>query len=96
MNDCPSFLTGGGFSPGSCGLYFFVFLLVQNLQFEQQLQESDLGARMSAAFKSILDRGMEKAIIIGTDVPDIESTTVEAAFDALNHNDVRAVAYSST
>ena len=56
-------------------------------QFFKRLQEgSDLGQRMSNAFQEIL-AAHDKAVIIGSDCPGIDSDILNEAFDALDRND---------
>jgi hypothetical protein len=47
-----------------------------------------IGDRMSDAFERVFSSGAEKAVLIGTDVPDIYAHTVTAAFDLLRETDV--------
>jgi hypothetical protein len=47
-----------------------------------------IGERMSNAFERVFSGGAEKAVLIGTDVPDISGDTVTAAFDLLHETDV--------
>jgi len=50
---------------------------------------SDLGERMSNAFKEILqEKGCKKCIIIGTDCPEIDTTLIENAFGVLKEKDI--------
>ena len=50
---------------------------------------SDLGERMSNAFKEILqEKGCKKCIIVGTDCPEIDTTLIENAFDVLKEKDI--------
>jgi uncharacterized protein len=50
--------------------------------------KGDLGMRMSAAMKSAFSRGMDSAIIIGTDCPSLNSDLIAEAFQMLNQNDL--------
>ena len=43
----------------------------------------DLGARMDAAFGAAFERGARKAVLVGSDVPQLGRTHVGQAFDAL-------------
>jgi hypothetical protein len=47
-----------------------------------------IGDRMSDAFERVFLSGAEKAVLIGTDVPDINGGTVTAAFNLLQETDV--------
>ncbi|TXD48051.1 TIGR04282 family arsenosugar biosynthesis glycosyltransferase [Polaribacter sp. IC073] len=48
----------------------------------------DLGIRMLHAFKNGFEAGYEKVLIIGSDLYDLSSETVDNAFAALDTNDV--------
>jgi rSAM/selenodomain-associated transferase 1 len=48
----------------------------------------DLGARMAAAFQWAFDRGAARAVLVGTDVPDLAREDVRAAFTALRTHDL--------
>lgn len=49
--------------------------------------EGGLGVRMTEAFAECL-QDADEACIVGTDILNIDQSTVQAAFDALTHNDV--------
>ena len=49
--------------------------------------EGDLGRRMSEAFDELLDE-VEAVALVGTDLPDLEASTVEEAFQRLADHDV--------
>ncbi len=49
---------------------------------------SDLGKRMAEAFKTLFDNGVKKAVIVGTDVPDMNKKIIEQAFDLLDKYDL--------
>ncbi len=51
-----------------------------------QQPERDLGGRMKEAFSEAL-KGHEKAIIIGSDCPQLSTPIIQEAFDALDHHD---------
>ena len=58
-------------------------------EFSLEPQEgNDLGERMYNAFKKVIDRGSNKTIIIGTDIPDMSSDIIRKALQALNNSDV--------
>ncbi len=46
----------------------------------------DLGERMQNAFQEGFDRGYEKIIGIGTDLPDLTAETIQQGFNALQEN----------
>ncbi len=48
---------------------------------------SDLGERMSHAFRKIFSEGYDSLLLIGSDLPDLPATIVEAGFAALGTND---------
>jgi rSAM/selenodomain-associated transferase 1 len=48
---------------------------------------SDLGERMHNAFKTIFGMGYKKAILIGTDCPEISPEILETALDSLQNNE---------
>jgi rSAM/selenodomain-associated transferase 1 len=58
-----------------------------DFQLEAQTGD-DLGERMKNAFRWIFERGAPKAIIIGTDVPDLSAGIIQAAIAALDSCDV--------
>ncbi len=47
-----------------------------------------LGDRMYAALQDTLSGPRRKSIVIGSDIPDLDSQTVVEAFNALDHSDV--------
>ena len=49
---------------------------------------NDLGERMKNSFAEVLNGGSRKAIIIGTDIPDISCKIIEEAFNLLDESDV--------
>ena len=56
--------------------------------FEKKLQQGrNLGVRMSGAFQQAFEAGYEKAVIIGSDCPELEPQHIEDAFDALRSED---------
>jgi len=57
--------------------------------FQKHLQVGeDLGIRMLHAFKNGFETGYEKVLIIGSDLYDLTSETIENAFKALENNEV--------
>ena len=61
--------------------------LAENEYFSPQ-QGSDLGARMSNAFSHAFAAGYTKAILIGSDCPDISRTIVNRGFMLLDSHDI--------
>ena len=51
-----------------------------------QAQDADLGVRMAAALSSALEKGAERAVLIGTDVPDISSDVIDNALLLLGND----------
>ena len=49
---------------------------------------NDLGHRMLSAFETVFNRGAGSAIIIGTDVPDLNNSTIKKAEMQLQENDL--------
>jgi rSAM/selenodomain-associated transferase 1 len=47
----------------------------------------DLGERMANAFRVLFSRGLSRAVLIGSDLPDLPQGIIEEAFDALRSND---------
>lgn len=57
--------------------------------FEKFLQSgSDLGKRMKYSFQQVFEGGVERAVIIGSDCPDLNERIVENAFNRLKENDL--------
>ena len=48
----------------------------------------DLGTRMYAAFLAPFQRGCRRAVLIGTDIPELRADHLRQAFDALSENDL--------
>ncbi len=53
---------------------------------KKQQQGHDLGAKMQNAFTEVFKMGYQKAIIIGSDMYDITTQDLEAAFSTLEDN----------
>ena len=51
-------------------------------------QGSDLGIKMYNAFKTVFTKGYKKAIIIGTDSPDISNNLIQSAISILENYNV--------
>ena len=47
----------------------------------------DLGERMEAAFKQVFEQGASKALIIGSDCPELNGPVLQQAFDLLDEYD---------
>ncbi|MEO6136779.1 MAG: TIGR04282 family arsenosugar biosynthesis glycosyltransferase, partial [Ginsengibacter sp.] len=61
----------------------------ENSVYKKQVQHGDtLGVRMENAFKSSFTAGHKKAIIIGTDCPEINENILKNAFEKLNDFDI--------
>jgi rSAM/selenodomain-associated transferase 2/rSAM/selenodomain-associated transferase 1 len=50
--------------------------------------EGDLGQRLAHAFKITFNRGVQKVVLLASDVPDITSKVISDAIHALDSNDV--------
>ncbi|MFA6055610.1 MAG: TIGR04282 family arsenosugar biosynthesis glycosyltransferase [Thermodesulfovibrionales bacterium] len=48
----------------------------------------DLGDRMKNAFRETFAKGFTKAVILGSDLPDLQNNILDMAFNALNVNDI--------
>ena len=58
-------------------------------QFNKRVQvNGDLGNKMSHAFKTSFEEGLEKVILIGSDCPTLTTGIIEEAYEMLNKNDV--------
>jgi rSAM/selenodomain-associated transferase 1 len=56
--------------------------------FVKKLQASgDLGQRMEQAFRTAFEEGAEKAVIIGSDCPELTGEMLQVAFDKLDEAD---------
>lgn len=63
--------------------------LWSSTQYQKRVQQGeDLGLRMRNAFANVLDEGADRAVIIGTDCPDLSSGIIMEAFDKLNIYDI--------
>lgn len=51
-------------------------------------QGEDLGRRMENAFRRIFEAGISRAVVIGSDSPDLAADIIEAAFNRLHSHDV--------
>lgn len=48
----------------------------------------DFGGRMAHAFRTVFSHGSQKAVIVGTDVPDLSAAVIVEAFQALDSHQV--------
>ncbi len=56
--------------------------------FDKYLQKGDeLGIRMQNAFKTLFDNGIEKAVIVGSDIARLSPEIIENAFQSLDKTD---------
>lgn len=56
--------------------------------FRKKLQQgNDLGVKMENAFLDLFQMGYEKIVIIGSDLPDLETNHITSAFESLNINE---------
>jgi len=59
-----------------------------SVDFKKKVQVgNELGIRMSNAFQTLFDEGIEKAIIVGSDIAQLSSEIIEDAFLKLDHSD---------
>ena len=49
---------------------------------------SDLGQRFTRSFKDAFENGADSVVVIGSDIPDLDRSIIQAAFKALEENDV--------
>ena len=61
--------------------------LGENITYRQQT-EGDLGKRMATAFQTAFNSGIEKAVIIGSDCPALNSQIITEAFAALSQHEL--------
>ena len=61
--------------------------LGENITYRQQT-EGDLGKRMATAFQTAFNNGIEKAVIIGSDCPALNSQIITEAFAALSQHEL--------
>lgn len=48
----------------------------------------NLGQRFTKSFQKAFDQGATAVVVIGTDIPDLNRTILQSAFDALSENEV--------
>jgi len=51
-------------------------------------QGDDIGERMDNAIRELLERGAEKAVLTGADIPALDAAIIAEAFQALDHADI--------
>lgn len=57
--------------------------------FRKRVQvEGDLGEKMTNAFRTSFEEGLEKVVLIGSDCPTLTAEILEEAFEMLENNDV--------
>ncbi len=71
------------FAPGNAETYFLKFGL--NLL---PLPEGDLGKKMFHAMSSALNKGYEKTVLVGVDIPDLSELIISRAFELLSDSDI--------
>ncbi|MBL1213852.1 MAG: glycosyltransferase [Ignavibacteriae bacterium] len=59
----------------------------QDFEFRPQLY-ADLGNKMCDSFKFVFNCNADKAVIVGTDVPDLTAQIIEKSFKLLDKNDL--------
>lgn len=55
--------------------------------FKKKQADGDLGQRMEQAFRTAFEAGASKAVIIGSDCPELTGEMLQKAFDALDETD---------
>jgi len=50
--------------------------------------KGDIGDRMLRSFEDVFKKGFKKAVLIGTDIPDLDLEHIKKAFHALEKNDL--------
>jgi rSAM/selenodomain-associated transferase 1 len=73
------------FYPGSSGQRVVKWLGKDFVYAPQQ--GSDIGKRMENAFVQSFSMGFEKAVLIGSDIPDLPISIIDSAFSSLGKND---------
>lgn len=53
----------------------------------QPQQGGDIGVKMGHAFETVFCKGFDKAILVGTDIPEIDRPLIDRAVERLNQND---------
>lgn len=61
--------------------------LGSGMAFSRQ-KPGDLGVRMRSAFSNAFQRGAERVVLLGTDIPDVTTHHLEQAFNDLKGNDL--------
>jgi uncharacterized protein len=61
--------------------------LGENLQFLPQIGK-DLGERMKNSFTDVFTKGFQKAVLMGSDSPDLPEDYIKQAFETLENKDV--------
>lgn len=52
------------------------------------LPEGDLGERMYHAFSMVFDKGYQKAVLVGVDIPELSESVILHAFELLSKSDI--------
>ncbi len=63
-------------------------IIPDKFKLREQCNLNDLGERMSAALSEIFADNYKKAVLMGTDVPDVTQYNIKNAFDALDNADI--------
>ena len=75
------------FYSGTFNRNLVVEWLGKSFEYREQ-SGGNLGERMTDAFRKVFLDGYEKVVIIGSDIPDINLTSVKNSFDDLVYNDI--------
>ncbi len=74
-------------APSSAHVFFKIMQERQHVSLLDQ-EGPDLGARMHRAFETLFDRGYQRVVVVGTDVPSLPLEYYEQAFALLEQHDV--------
>jgi rSAM/selenodomain-associated transferase 1 len=74
------------FDPPDAGAYISEWLGAEHRYLPQE--GSDLGLRMEHSFQRVFSRNITRAILIGSDIPDLPPGVITDAFASLEKNDV--------
>lgn len=71
---------------GGCGFLKEAFNDIAYRYIEQRGES--LGDKMRNAISDVIDMGYERAVLIGSDIPDLDEDDIKEAFELLNENDI--------
>ncbi|KAK9909402.1 hypothetical protein WJX75_001737 [Coccomyxa subellipsoidea] len=89
MVACPPAKTGAAEEGGLSDVHAWLGqIAAETTRFSEQAQDEDLGKRMYHALHEAVSADSSKAVLIGSDIPDICESVLEAAFAALEEHQV--------